>query len=76
MLIKEILKKYKGNKHVYYNLDNKSIENYKKLYKFLKNKQNEEVPILAQIMIKRIDKNICIGYTYNYTVMKLIATNL
>ena len=52
MKVKELLPKIKANRYTYYNLDKKSVEDFKNLYNYLKKHEDKEIGLLFGIILK------------------------
>ena len=75
MKIKDILNQVKASKNTYYNLDKKSIQDYKKLYNYLK-KHSEKSFFLAahNSFYHWINKKNKLEYVKKYNAMQCIST--
>lgn len=84
MKIKDILHRLKANRYTYYNLDNNTIQNFKKLYSYLKRNKDKEISknvfqntdaLQGQINYWLSLENE-LDYLKKYKSMELIANNI
>jgi ubiquitin len=77
MKVKELLKQVKANRYTYYNIDKKSINEYQKLYNYLK--RNKEKKINQLLLLWGLDNehsHFYIEYVKKYRLMKLISETI
>lgn len=77
-IIKSILSDVKASRFTYYNLDKKTIEDFKKLYSYLKKNEKKEVSSLsitrAKEMLKEQGKYS--DYVRKYKAMYILSTGI
>lgn len=74
MKVSDLLTKLKANRYTYYNLSEASINDFKKLYKFLKKNSNKQVANLGYIAAKVIANDISeVDYLRKYTSMQILS---
>jgi hypothetical protein len=77
MTVNDYINTVKANRYTYYNLDKKSINDYKKLYTYLKKHKYKAVSSgLIDIQIKTIKDKFDMDYLIKYKIMQLISYNI
>ena len=77
MTVNDYINTVKANRYTYYNLDKKSINDYKKLYTYLKKHNDKAVSSgLIDIQIKTIKDKFDMDYLIKYKIMQLISYNI
>lgn len=77
MRAKNYLPKLKATKYTYFNLDQKAVSDFKKLYNFIKRHGDKNVPKMYHNKIKFIlDDTKEIEYLKKYKAMHLISTSI
>ena len=79
MKVKEILPKVKANRYTYYNLDKKTIQDFKNMYNYLKKHEDKEIGLLFGIIIqldKYKEKLKETDYIKKYTIMDLLSQTI
>tara|TARA_X000001382_G_scaffold124912_1_gene109897 strand:+ start:448 stop:693 length:246 start_codon:yes stop_codon:yes gene_type:complete len=79
MRVKELLPKLKANRYTYYNLDKKSIQDFKNLYSYLKKHQDKEIGLLFGIIFKvKYDNNLKAqtDYIRKYNIMNVLSQTI
>tara|TARA_B100000963_G_C22325026_1_gene536011 strand:- start:439 stop:684 length:246 start_codon:yes stop_codon:yes gene_type:complete len=79
MKVKEMLSKVKANRYTYYNLDKKTIQDFKNLYNYLKKHEDKEIGLLFGIVIqlnKYKEKLKQTDYIKKYTIMDLLSKTI
>ena len=79
MKVKELLPKVKANRYTYYNLDKKSIQDFKNLYSYLKKHEDKEIGLLFGIILqlnKYKEKLKETDYIKKYTIMNLLSQTI
>ena len=77
MTVNDYIHTVKANRYTYYNLDKKIINDYKKLYTYLKKHKDKVVSSgLIDIQIKTINDKFDIDYLIKYKIMQLISYNI
>lgn len=76
--IKSMLSKVKATSLTYYNLDKRTVEDFKKLYAYLKKHENKDVGKLA---IKRVNEMLkeqgrYSDYVRKYKAMEILSTSM
>jgi len=77
MKVKELLKQVKANRYTYYNIDKKGINEYQKLYNYLKrNKEKKINQLLLLWGLENENSHFYIEYVKKYRLMKLISETI
>ena len=76
MRIKDYLPKLKANRYTYYNLDKKSIQDFKNLYSYLKKHQDEECSNYIHIYKIFTEKRYYSDYLKKYKTMSIISQTI
>ena len=79
MKVKDYLPKLKANRYTYYNLDRKTIQDFKNLYNYLKKHEDKEIGLLFGIIIqsnKYKEKLKQTDYIKKYTIMNLLSQTI
>ena len=77
MKVKELLKEVKANRYTYYNLDKETIEQYQKLYNYLKkNKEKKINQLLFLWGLENENSHFYIEYVKKYRLMNLISQTI
>ena len=79
MKVKDYLPKLKANRYTYYNLNQKTIQDFKNLYNYLKKHQDKEIGLLFGIIIqldKYKQKLKETDYIKKYTIMTLLSQTI
>jgi hypothetical protein len=77
MTVNDYINTVKANRYTYYNLDKKSINDYKKLYTYLKKHKDKAISSgLIDIQIKTIKDKFDMDYLIKYNIMQLISYNI
>ena len=77
MTINEYLPMVMASKFTYYNLDNKSVNDYKKLYAYLKKHRDKTIlPHMIDFEIMNIKANFNTEYLGKYKIMQLISRTI
>ena len=77
MTINEYLPMVMASKFTYYNLDSKSVNDYKKLYAYLKKHRDKTIlPHMIDFEIMNIKTNFNTDYLVKYKIMQLISRNI
>jgi len=79
MKVKDYLPKLKANRYTYYNLNQKTIQDFKNLYNYLKKHQDKEIGLLFGIIIqldKYKQKLKETDYIKKYTTMTLLSQTI
>jgi len=77
MTVNDYIHTVKANRYTYYNLDKKIINDYKKLYTYLKKHKDKVISSgLIDIQIKTINDKFDIDYLIKYKIMQLISYNI
>ena len=77
MTVNDYIHTVKANRYTYYNLDKKSVNDYKKLYTYLKKHKDKVVSSgLIDIQIKTIKDKFDMDYLIKYKIMQLISYNI
>ena len=76
--VKQILSKVKATSLTYYNLDKRTIDDFKKLYAYLKKHENKDV---GEMAIKRAnemlkEKGRYSDYVRKYKAMEILSTSI
>ncbi len=74
-----MLSKVKANRYTYYNLDKKTIQDFKNLYNYLKKHEDKEIGLLFGIVIqlnKYKEKLKQTDYIKKYTIMDLLSKTI
>ena len=74
-----MLSKVKANRYTYYNLDKKTIQDFKNLYNYLKKHEDKEIGLLFGIVIqlnKYKEKLKQTDYLKKYTIMDLLSKTI
>jgi len=75
--ISSILPKLKANSLTYYNLDKKSVSDFKKSYSYLKKNKDKEVLVLwAKDVIKILEDKTCSDYVRKFKAINIISTSI
>ena len=77
MTVNDYINTVKANKYTYYNLDKKTISDYKNLYNYLKKHKDKNISTgLIDIQITTIYNKFNTDYLIKYNIMKLISKNI
>lgn len=79
MRVKELLPKVKANRYTYYNVDKKSIQDFKNLYSYLKKHEDKEIGLLFGIILKvKYDNNLKAqtDYIRKYNIMDVLSKTI
>lgn len=74
--VKSMLSKVKGTSSTYYNLDTRTVQDYKNLYAYLKKNENKEVGLLALKQANDIlkEKGKYGDYYRKFKAMQILST--
>tara|TARA_R100000655_G_scaffold47782_2_gene85052 strand:+ start:614 stop:865 length:252 start_codon:yes stop_codon:yes gene_type:complete len=79
MKVKDYLPKLKANRYTYYNLNQKTIQDFKNLYNYLKKHGDKEIGLLFGIIVqlnKYKEKLKETDYIKKYTIMSLLSQTI
>ena len=75
--VKDYLNIVKANKYTYYNLDKEAVSEYRRLYKYLKDRQHCAVStILFDAQVNTIKMQFKTDYLVKYKTMELISHSI
>lgn len=75
--VKDYLNTVKANKYTYNNLDKEAVNEYRKLYKYLKDRQHCAVSIiLFDAQVNTIKKKFNTEYLVKYKTMEMISYSI
>ena len=76
--VKSMLVDVKASKFTYYNLDKKTVEDFKKIYSYLKKHENKEVSALAITRAKEMlkEQGKYSDYVRKYKAMDILSKGI
>ena len=79
MKVKHYLNKVKANRNTYNNIDKKKIQDFQKLYNYLKKHQEKEVSewfVFYESVNDWLDRNYILDYVMKYKAMEILSSEI
>ena len=79
MKVKDYLPQVKANKYTYYNLDNKTKQDFKNLYNYLKRHQEKEVSdwfVFYASVNDWLNEEYLLDYVIKYKAMEVLSSEI
>lgn len=75
--VKDYLSKVKANRYTYYNLDKKTVSEFKKLYNYLKRNKDKKIYLSCQNSVHYwLNKENEIDFLKKFIAMQCISTGI